>query len=339
MLQNIINLLTQNWIWVILTLVWVMFLLNFATSRLEEQLSVIWKKLKIPDWVRWATFDAVSSSLPEFLTSMIALIIIGEKGLEVGIWTISGSAIFNILIIPFFALLFYKWTWKIVISKSGINRDVVFYIFAIIVFLTGIYFWELFTMWVSLVVIYMAYIVALILESRKNYKKNQEIVEAEFKEVKDKKVSYFTIFYSLVLVYIWVELSVHAAEFIGKSLWISTLIVSLVLLAAITSIPDTLLSVKASKKWDIDASLSNAVWSNIFDICIGLWVPIIIWIWIMNLHPKVNFSQNIWVFIFLIISTFVYLIVLKSKKLNKKSWIILWFFYLVFIAYLVYLSI
>lgn len=339
MIQYFINILTQNWFWVIFTLIWVMFLLNFATSKLEEQLSVIWKKLKIPDGVRGATFDAVSSSLPEFLTAMIALILLKEKGLEVGIWTISGSAIFNILIIPFFALLFYKWTGIIKISKSGINRDVIFYIFSIIVFLTGIYFGELFTMAVSLIVIYMSYIIVLILESRKNYKKNLEIVEAEYREVKDKKIKFFTIFYSLVLVYIWVELSVHTAEFIGKSLWISTMIVSLVLLAAITSIPDTLLSVKASRKWDIDASLSNAVWSNIFDICIGLWLPIIIWIWIMDLHPKVDFGQNIWVFIFLIISTFIYLIVLKSKKLNKKSWIILWILYLVFIAYLVYLSI
>jgi Ca2+/Na+ antiporter len=45
-----------------------------------------------------------------------------------------------------------------------------------------------------------------------------------------------------------VEASVKAAERIGHQLGISMLVVSLVLLAGMTSIPDTLLSIKASKK-------------------------------------------------------------------------------------------
>jgi cation:H+ antiporter len=46
---------------------------------LEEQLSVIGKKVKIPASVRGATFDAISSSLPEFLTSLAGLFILKEK--------------------------------------------------------------------------------------------------------------------------------------------------------------------------------------------------------------------------------------------------------------------
>jgi Ca2+/Na+ antiporter len=37
----------------------------------------------MPTSVRGATFDAISSSLPEFLTAMTALILLKEKGLEV----------------------------------------------------------------------------------------------------------------------------------------------------------------------------------------------------------------------------------------------------------------
>jgi len=338
MFEAISSLLTWNWIWVILNLIFVMLLLNFATSKLEEELSIIWKKLKISPSVRWATFDAISSSLPEFLTAFVWLILLKEKGLEVWIWTISGSAIFNILIIPFFALLFYKWKWLIKIEKSWIKRDSVFYIISIIIFLLGLYLNKLFLMWVFLVILYIFYIYFLYKESQKNKEINKEEIEKSFLEVKDKKISYFTIFYSLVLVYIWVELAVRDAEFIWESLWISTLVVSLVLLASITSIPDTLLSIKASQKWDIDASLSNAVWSNIFDICIWLWFPIIIWIWIMWLSPKVEFSSQIPIFLFLIFSVFTYLFVLSFKKLNKNSWYLLIWLYSIFIAYLVYIS-
>ncbi len=338
MLNNIILLLTHNWIWVSITLIWVMFLLNFATWKLEEQLSMIWKKIKIPSSVRWATFDAISSSLPEFLTALIWLILLKGKWLEVWIWTISWSAIFNILVIPFFALLFHKSSWIIKISKSWIKRDSIFYIISIIVFLAWIYYNELFLMWVALFILYSFYISVLYFTSKKHKKENTLEVENNYNEVKNKKINFFSIFYSLILIYLWVELSVRSAEFIWESLGISTLVMSLFLLAAITSIPDTLLSVKASKKWDIDASMSNAVWSNIFDICIGLWVPIMIWIWIMWLNPKVNFSEQIPIFWFLIFSVVAFYLVLSIRKLNKNYSYILWFFYLVFIGYLVYIS-
>lgn len=339
MFDTLIHLLTWNWIGVIITLIWVMLLLNFATWKLEDQLSVVWKKLKMPASVRWATFDAVSSSLPEFLTAMIALILLKEKWLEVWIWTISWSAIFNILIIPFFALLFYKWKWLIKVSKWWINRDVLFYVMSIVIFLVWLYLNQLFIMWFVLIALYWFYLATLLIESRKH--KNENIKEANdsYIEVKDIKISYFTIFYTLVLIYIWVELSVYSAQFIGTALWISTLVVALVLLAAITSIPDTLLSVKASQKGDIDASLSNAVWSNIFDICIALWLPIVIGIWFMWLDPQVDFSENFPIFVFLLVSVFVYLGVLSMKKITKKSWYILVSLYLIFIWYLVYISI
>jgi cation:H+ antiporter len=97
--------------------------------------------------------------------------------------------------------------------------------------------------------------------------------------------------------------------------------------------------VKASKKWDIDASLSNAVWSNIFDICIWLWIPIIIWVWIMWLNPEINFYEHLPIFTFLIISVFVYLIVLSQKKITKRSGFYLLLLYIIFIIYLIYISI
>lgn len=339
MIENIIYLLTWNWIWVIITLSLVMLLLNFATWKLEEQLSVVWKKIKIPTSVRWATLDAISSSLPEFLTAMIALILLKEKWLEIWIWTISGSAIFNILIIPFFALLFFKWKNIIKISKSWINRDVFFYILSIIIFLIWLYLNKLFIMWFILVFLYFWYLFVLYFESKTHKIINAKSVKESYEEVKNKKISYITIIYTLVFIYIWVELSVHSAQFIWNSLWISNLIVALVLLSAITSIPDTLLSVKAAKKWDIDASLSNAVGSNIFDICIGLWLPILIWIWFMWLKPLVNFWENFPIFIFLILSVLVYLLILSFKKITKKSGYFLIFMYLIFIGYLIYVSV
>jgi cation:H+ antiporter len=270
---------------------------------------------------------------------MVWLMSFGAAWLEIWIWTVSWSAIFNILIIPFFSIIFYSWLKKIKPEKSWINRDSLFYLFSVSVFLLWLYFGELLIMSLVLISIYIWYLWALYSDAQKNKKKNAELVEEAYNEVKNKKISYFTISYALILIYLWVEVAVVCASFIWETLWISALVVSLIVLAAVTSIPDTLLSVKSAKKWMINASLSNAVWSNIFDICIWLWVPIAIWIWFMWLDPKVDFATQAPIFLFLVASVIFYFWILQKKYIKKSDSIYFLMFYLVFIGYLVYISI
>jgi len=335
MLEHYLWFITTNWFTVIVSLIVIMIMLHFATWMLENELSILGKKLKISPSVRWATFDAISSSLPEFLTSIVGLILLWNAWLEVGIWTIWGSAIFNILIIPAMVLLFYKWKSIIKVETSWVKRDTIFYVLSIFVFLAWLYFHELRLMWIALLILYVFYVYYLYKSSLKHREINFKEVEDAFQSVKDKKVFYWKIIISLILIYVWVEASVTAASWIWKELNISVLVVSLVLLAAITSIPDTLLSIKASRKWDIDAGLSNAVGSNIFDICIWLWLPILIWTTIMWLDPKVAFNSQIWVFWFLFLSTIFYFLLLNRKSISKMSSFILIWLYILFIVYLV----
>ena len=335
MLEHYLGWIQTNWFTVIATLVVVMIILNIWTSILEEQLSVIGKKIKIPASVRGATFDAISSSLPEFLTSLAGLFILKEKWLEVGIWTIWGSAIFNILIIPAFVLLFYKWN-QIRLQTKGVKRDSIFYVLSLLIFLGGLYFHNLLWMSILLILLYAGYIAYLYKESLAHRKNNAQEVQEAFDSVKDVKINYLKILISLILIYVGVEASIMAATFIWEKLQIPVLIVSLVLLAGITSIPDTLLSIKASKKWDIDAWLSNAVGSNIFDICIGLWLPVFIWVVFMHLNPQVNFASIAGVFVFLIISTIIYFVLLHKKNLTKKDG---WWLLAVYVMFIIYLAI
>ncbi|MCD5382613.1 hypothetical protein LR002_00640 [Candidatus Gracilibacteria bacterium] len=338
-LHHLIEYTAQNWYTVILSFIVVMAVLNFATSKLEGELVVIGKKLKLPDGVRGGTFDAISSSLPELLTVFVGLMSFGAAGLEIGIGTVSGSAIFNILIIPFFSILAYKGVKKISPEKSGVNRDTIFYLFSIIVFLLGLYFGDLLIMSICLIGVYFGYLFVLFLDTEKNKKLSKKLVNEAFEEVKNTKISYWTIFYSLVLIYLGVEVAVACASFVGENLGISAMVVSLVILAAVTSIPDTLLSVKSAKKGMINASLSNAVGSNIFDICIGLGVPIFIGVAFLGLNPKVDFAQNAPIFVFLVASVIFYYGILQKKNIKKID--SLWFlmFYLGFLGYLVRISV
>ena len=338
MLEHYLWFIATNWWTVIITLIVVMILLNFSTWLLEKELSTLWKKLKIPGSVRWATFDAASSSLPEFITALVWLMVLWDKWLEVWIGTIWGSAVFNILIIPAFVLLFYRWTKNIKISLWSIKRDSIFYILSILIFILWIFSWALTIMWIALVLLYTVYLIVLYKHSKKHRKLNEEEIQSAYDEVANKKVNYFLILLSLILIYVWVEAAVVASSWIWETLHISMLVVSLVLLAGITSIPDTLLSVKSAKKWDADAWMGNAVWSNIFDICIWLGLPILIWTLFMWLHPHVNFNSNVWIFIFLFISVIIYFLILSKKWLWKKDSLYLFALYLLFIAYVAYLS-
>jgi len=335
MLEQYLWFVKINWLTIIISLVVAMIALNYATWILSNEISTIWKKLKIPTSVRWAIFDASMSSLPELLTSFAWLIILGSKWLEVGTWTIWWSALFNILIIPAAVLLTYNLGKPIKIHKWWIKRDSIFYTLSIIITIVGLWLNQLIFMSIALILFYVVYILYLYKQSLQHRKENTKKLELVYESVKNVKISYIKIFISSIIIYIGVELSVVAAQQIWNILNISVLIISLVLLSSITSIPDTLLSIKSTKKWDVDAGFSNAVGSNIFDICIWLGLPIFIWTVFMWLKPEIDFSKNFYMFIFIILATIIYFITINLKNINKKTGYVLILVYILIVIYLV----
>lgn len=99
----------------------------------------------MPPGVRGATINAVGSSLPELLTTMILLFVfIDEDGYSGGIATCAGSAVFNAVIIPalcILAVLFFGVVRKgkririsaIEVGRPTVLRDGFFFIVAEIV--------------------------------------------------------------------------------------------------------------------------------------------------------------------------------------------------------------
>ena len=68
----------------------------------------IQEKHEIPQSIKAAVIDAVASSFPEFCVAVIAVIMIGRA--EVGIASIVGSALYNVLVIPAAAGLAVSYT-------------------------------------------------------------------------------------------------------------------------------------------------------------------------------------------------------------------------------------
>ncbi|XP_053155887.1 sodium/potassium/calcium exchanger 2 isoform X2 [Hemicordylus capensis] len=117
-------------------------------------LTVITEKLEISDDVAGATFMAAGGSAPELFTSLIGVFISHSN---VGIGTIVGSAVFNILFVIGMCALFSKeilhLTWW------PLFRDVSFYIMDLILLI--IFFLDNFIMWwesLTLLCAYMVYV-------------------------------------------------------------------------------------------------------------------------------------------------------------------------------------
>jgi Ca2+/Na+ antiporter len=72
---------------------------------------------------------------------------------------------------------------------------------------------------------------------------------------------------------------------------IPTFFVAVILAAAVSSVPDTFISIGAAMRGDDSGAVANAFGSNIFDICICLSVPLLVNSYLTGWGP-VSMMQN-----------------------------------------------
>lgn len=327
---------------------------EFFVGALEK----ISKKLRISSEVTGATLMAIGSSAPEFFTSFFALFaIFGSGGNEwLGAGTIVGSAIFNVLVITWFALIFTKSRKKL--YRQPVVRDLVFYALTILLLL--LFFWDgkmMFSEVIVMVVLYIAYVFVVSKWSKwlkYNVDKEDIVHEVEVETKKHpitavvhkffwwiipnpRKHHWLSFIVSIVMIavlsYIMVESAVYFADGIG----IPRVIIWLTILAAGTSVPDLISSIIVAKKWKTDMAVSNGLWSNIFDILIGLGLVYFIYFLVYGSSQIIPVDTNnlvgsvilLFATVIVIISVFV----LYKRKTNK--WIG-WFLVILYVLYLGY---
>jgi cation:H+ antiporter len=132
-------------------------------------------------------------------------------------------------------------------------------------------------------------------------------------------------------------LLVYATDKFGEATGIPLIFVAVVLSAAATSVPDTIISVKDARKGNYDDAVSNALGSNIFDIAFALGFPILLYNLIyrnsMTLHWYVlKFTQEVWAF--LLLATVLSLaIMLIGKYFTRLKAFLLLGIYLLFLLF------
>lgn len=122
-------------------------------------------------------------------------------------------------------------------------------------------------------------------------------------------------------------------EIIGATLGIPSVIMGLTFLAAGTSVPDMLAAVIVAKKGQGDKAVSSSIGSNVFDICVGLAFPWLLFNLIYKI-PVVVIADGFLISIIILFLTLLIMILtikLRGWTLPQSSGYFFIFLYFVYV--------
>lgn len=304
--------------------------------------------------VKGATLNAIGSSMPEFLTTVFFLVFAAQtnlgRDLAASIGGDTGSAIFNSIVIPMLVIWVVIATVAgvkgIKIAKKVILRDGLFLIGAEILllvllssnFITHWHGW-LFTIFY---LIYLSYT----LLSMKNGEEDEEedsfepenwYTKYQYRSESGRTVrSWVTLVGSTAVIAIACAGLVEGCKGIADHMGINPIFIALILVAAASSVPDTIISLKDAKKGNYDDALSNVLGSNIFDITISMGLPLAVFLFVTG--QKIDFSiagpQLIDIRVMLLTVTILTMAIFYfSKEMKFRSVTLLGLLYAIFITY------
>ncbi len=317
--------------------------------------------------VRGATINAIGSSVPEIFTTMFFLLILhDQEGFSGGIGTTAGSAIFNAMIIPAAVILVVILVGKVKfvkLSKKVIFRDGIMLLLSefILIYLLagGVLDW-----WHGLILmlIYAMYVLIMFATMNKTKTNQHEVIEEDNDETdantrsiagyimrlnleallignKDltTRRAWRLLLVSTLVIGIASAVLVVACEQIGIALDMPVYFVAVILAAAATSVPDTILSIKDAQKGNYDDAVSNALGSNIFDICFALGFPLFLYtLFYQPIHMEGLLLENVneLRILLLLLTTAVFLIFILSKHLKTLQALLLLAVYVFFTLFI-----
>ena len=320
---------------------------------------------RLPPGIKGASINAIASSMPEFLTTMFFLFYLRDAdGFSGGLGVTSGSALFNLLIIPALVVLILVTSVKrnnIKLNKKVLLREGGVLLLSQLIFIRILFKGELLARHgLVLVLVYLLYLGLLFAITRKRkiedpgYKLANEhltrrplrgivILDLTAMVLDGRKITagraWLLLAISTIVMTFGSWLLVFGTDLFGEATRIPLIFVAVVLSAAATSVPDTIISIKDARKGNYDDAVSNALGSNIFDIAFALGFPLLLYNLVYResivlQQDLLAFTQEVWVF--LLLATFLALVImLIGKKFSRIQALLLLCIYLIFLVFVV----
>lgn len=248
-----------------------------GSNLLESSAQRLSTRYRLPAIVHGTLVVAVGSSFPELTTTITASLIHGEFAL--GMASIVGSAIFNILVIPGIS----GWmSGSMRFDIRLVYRDAQFYLTSVAVLLLAFSFALIYeplpgdalsgtmTRTIALVPIGLYGLYLFLqhqeMQSGDDAKPDPDDQRLEGSATRD----WLSLLLGMGLVVAGVEGLLRTAIFIGDVLGTPSFIWGATVVAAATSVPDAIISLRAAKRGEGDLSVGNVLGSNIFDLLVAI---------------------------------------------------------------------
>lgn len=286
--------------------------------------------LKVPSAIQGGIIAAVATSFPELAVTVLSILTLGEFG--VGAGAIIGSAIFNILVIPGVAAIVVG---KTTTNRGIIYRDALFYLATIMAFglivalgvfrsgniesadITPV-------MGIVMIALYLVYVFLLSVG-----KTSDSTIEMHSQTNLLKQVGITVV--ALFGILVGVELMVTMTTEIAEAYSLPSFIVSVTLLAALTSFPDLLVGVELAEQGDGPAAISNVFGSNTFNLIGALPIGVI-----LAGGATISFLQGIPLLFYLTVATIITMVLAATDfQIGPKEGFILVGMYLLFVGLLI----
>lgn len=323
----------------------------------------------LSEGVKGASINAIGSSMPELFTTFVFLFLFADTtGFAGGLGATAGSAVFNAMIIPAFSILVALRLFKLVavsVSKKVVLRDGLMLIAAelLLIFTMGdsLQWWH----GVILMLFYFFYIGYMFWSMKGEPSSEDEGDDGDEAEDEEEPVGgsrllslltldlefavigrgemrtangWLLLILSTTVIALACYILVHGCEQFGQALGIEGYFVAVIIAAAASSIPDTILSVRDAKKGNYDDAVSNALGSNIFDICFALGLPLFLY---TIIYGEISIGTEILNdivelrILLLLLTIAAFLIFFLGRGLGKLKAYMLLAFYVLFAAYII----
>ena len=287
----------------------------------------------LPAVVQGAVVVAVGSSFPE----LVSVLVTAFTGVfDMGVGALVGSAIFNVLVIPAVAGLGAEEDLEA--NRAIVYKEAQFYMLAVsalvVTFALAVIYFPVSTDPIAGTMPRSLAVIPLALYGLYLFIQYQDVDDAAMNRVRDGvdvRQEWAKLAAGLGLIDVTVERLVASVESLGVTFGVPEFLAGVTVVAAATSLPDALVSVRTARENRGTTSLGNVLGSNTFDLLVAIPLGVLI-----VGAVEVNFSTAVPMLGVLTVATVLLFVTLRtSLALSNRESSALLAAYALFVAWVV----